>query len=219
VFDFQQDPASFLNQGRMATYVGANAVTFKGPAVRVAVSDPAAQTLGTIWAKSVPDAPQMPGVVSHTFGKGRVVYLAAGFDAAYYLYAYPYQRLILKQSIEWAASAPPPVTIEAPMCVQSTVMRQTTESGERLVVHLFNDLNTTAHHALPVDDVPLREETVPIHDIRVTFRGVSRPRHVHLEPGGLACDLSAETDGVSVVVPRLDVHSMVVAELESTVSP
>ena len=50
------------------------------------------------------------------------------------------------------------------MCVHSTVMRQT-KDGERLVVHLFNDLNTTAHHALPNDDVPLREEIVPIHDI------------------------------------------------------
>ena len=40
---------------------------------------------------------------------------------------------------------------------------------ERLVVHLFSDLNTTAHHALPGDDVPLREEVVPIHDIQVTF--------------------------------------------------
>lgn len=53
------------------------------------------------------------------------------------------------------------------MCVHATVMRQTTTDGERLVVHLFNDLNMPADHALPVDDVPLREESVPIHDIRV----------------------------------------------------
>ncbi len=224
VFDFQQDvdavtrtlgaSGSLSARERMATYVGFNAVTFKGPAVRVAVSTPEAQTLGTIWPKSVPDAPRMPGVVSHTFGKGRVAYLAAGLDAAYYLYPYPYQRLILRQAIEWAASAPPPVMVEAPMCVHSTVMRQTTESGERLIVHLFNDLNTTAHHALPVDDVPLREETVPIHDIRVTFRNGLRIQRVHLEPAGLECEISADVDWVSVIVPRLDVHTMVVAECE-----
>ena len=40
VFDFRQDPASFLNEGRMKTYVGDQPVTFKGPAVRVALNDP-----------------------------------------------------------------------------------------------------------------------------------------------------------------------------------
>jgi hypothetical protein len=88
-------------------------------------------------------------------------------------------------------------------------MRQT-KDGERLVVHLFNDLNTTAHHALPIDDVPLREETVPVRDIGVTFGPGYRVRRVHLEPGGK--DLAVT--GGRVVVPRLDVHAMVVAELE-----
>jgi hypothetical protein len=155
----------------------------------------------------------MPGVVAHTFGKGRVVYLAAGFDAAYYLYPYPYQRLVLRQAIDWTASAPPPVTVEAPMCVHATVMRQTTESGDRLVVHLFNDLNTTAHHALPVDDVPLREETVPIHGIRVRFGPEYRVTRVTVQPEGRVLDLAAGEDGTTVTVPSLEVHAMVVAEL------
>ena len=82
VFDFRQT-SSFLNQGRMQAYVGDNPVTFKGPAVRVATKafgpghrdDP-----GQIGGR----APLMPGVVTHSYGKGRVVYFAAGFDAAYY---------------------------------------------------------------------------------------------------------------------------------------
>jgi hypothetical protein len=160
----------------------------------------------------------MPGVVTHTHGKGNVVYFAAGFDSAYYLYAYPYQRLALKHAIGWAASAPPPVTVEAPMCVHATIMRQTKqdkEGAERLVVHLFSDLNTTAHHALPNDDVPLREEVIPIHDIRVKFGRDYRFRHVHLEPEGRNLEMIKSPDGVGVVVPRLDVHSMVIAELET----
>jgi hypothetical protein len=44
------------------------------------------------------------------------------------------------------------------MCVHSTLMRQSKEHSERLIVHLFNDLNTTAFRALPNDDIPLREE-------------------------------------------------------------
>jgi len=83
------------------------------------------------------------------------------------------------------------------------------------LVHLFNDLNTTAHHALPVDDVPLREEVVPIHDIRLTFAPSYRFSRVHLEPGGQTLKVEKTATGSSVVVPRLDVHSIVVGELES----
>src|SRR5207244_5346272 len=35
IFDFKQDAASILNQGRMKTYVGDQPVTFKGPAVGI----------------------------------------------------------------------------------------------------------------------------------------------------------------------------------------
>jgi hypothetical protein len=117
VFDYHQDAASFLNQGRMRDYVGEDNVLFKGPAVRVSVRDRAARTLGTLRSRTGdnPAAREIPAVVARSHGKGRVVYLAAGFDAANYLYAYPYQRLLLAGAVRWAASAPPPVEIEAPM--------------------------------------------------------------------------------------------------------
>jgi hypothetical protein len=214
VFDFKQDTTSVLNQGRMKVYVGEETVTFKGAALRVAVSDRAAKVLGTLRARSVAGAPELPAVVSRSHGKGRVVYFAAGFDAAYYLYAYPYQRLALRHAITWAAPEPPPVVVEAPMCVHSTVMRQTKGGAGRLIVHLFSDLNTTAQHALPVDDVPLREEVVPVHDIRVTFAPRYRLRKVSIEPEGKELEMKKTADGTSVTLSRLDVHVMVVAELE-----
>ncbi len=216
VFDFKQDTASFLNQGRMKTYVGDDLVTFKGPAVRVAPQG-GAQVVGSLVAKSVAGAPMFPGVVTHEYGSGKVVYLAGGFDAAYYLYAYPYERLILRESILWSAASSPPLLVQAPMCVHSTLLRQeksNSSGNERLIVHLFNDLNSTAHHALPQDDVPLREETVPIHDIRVTFAPGYRLKRIRLEPEGRDLAPSRSPQGTTVVVPRLDVHSMVVGELE-----
>lgn len=212
VFDFKQDPASLLNQGRMKTYVGDQSVTFKGAALKVVSKDPSARVLATLRPKSIEGAPAFPAVISRSYGKGRVVYFSAGLDAGYYLYAYPYQRLALRHAIDWAASAPQPVRVEAPMCVHASLMRQT-KAGERLVLHLFNDLNTTAHHALPADDVPLREETVPIHDIQVTFAPSYRLGKVHLEPEGKVLPVKKTPQGSAVTVPRLDVHSMVVAEL------
>jgi Trehalose utilisation len=213
IFDFKQDTASILNQGKMKTYVGEESVTFKGAAVKVAVKSDAAKILGKLRART-PGAVDIPGVVANTYGKGRVVYFAAGFDSAYYLYAYPYQRLALKHAIEWAASAPSPLKVDAPMCVHSTFMRQSKAGAERLIVHLFNDLNTTAHHAFPNDDVPLREEVVPIRDIEITFAPQYRIRSIRLEPEGKALPMRKTDAGVTVTVPRLDVHSMVVAELD-----
>jgi hypothetical protein len=213
VFDFKQDPSGLLNEGKMRTYVGEQSVTFKGPAVRVGLKDKNARILGTLRARSVPGAADFPGVISRSYGKGRVVYFAAGFDSGYYLYAYPYQRLALRHAITWAASAPQPVVVDGPMCVHTTIMRQRKDGAERLIVHLYSDLNTTAFHALPRDDVPLREEVVPIHDIKVTFRSEYRIRRIHLEPEGKDLEIRKTADGYGVIVPRLDVHAMLVAEL------
>lgn len=215
VFDFRQDVSSFLNRGRMKTYVGGQPVTFKGPAVRVAPKGEAAKICGTLRVKSAAAGAAFPGVLRHEHGKGRVVFLAAGFDAAYYLYAYPYQRLILRHAITEAASAPPPLTVEAPMCVHATLMRQTKGDSQRLLVHLFNDLNSTAFHARPDEDVPLREEVVPIHDIRITFQPGYRFRRIHVEPEGKDLEMRKTAQGTCVTVPRLDVHSIVVGELEA----
>jgi hypothetical protein len=73
-------------------------------------------------------------------------------------------------------------------------------------------VNTTAFHGLPNDDVPLREETLPIHDIKLTFRGY-HIKSITQQPEGKTLELVEEGEVVSVVVPRIDVHSIVVAEL------
>ena len=151
-------------------------------------------------------------MILNRYGKGRTVFLAAGIDSAYYLYAYPYQRIMLAQAIRWAARTPPPVSVQAPMCVHSSVFRQQ-KNGERLVVHLYNDVNTTGGRAFPKDDAPLREETLPIHNIRVRFENDAIDR-VHLEPAGVPLPIQRHGNALEVTVPTLKIHSMVVAELE-----
>ncbi len=211
VWDFARTADSPLESDKLRELVGARHVLFKGPAVRVQPAD-GAKILGTITPPSGEGkAEPLPAIVSRTFGSGRVLYFAAGMDAANYLYSFPYHRVLLRNAITSVAATPPPITVEAPMCVQSTFMRQR-KDGERLIVHLYNDVNTTANRARPEDDVPLREETIPIHDIRVAFRGY-RLGKVMLQPENLELPARAEGDVVRVTVPKLDVHSMVVAEL------
>lgn len=182
--------------------------SFKGPLVKMSHARPPMQRAMIMFPEG---RDPIPAVVMGEQGKGRVVYMAAGFDAANYSYGYPYQRILFSQAIKWAARDAAPVAIEAPMCIQSTVFRQKDAEGERLVVHLFNGINTTSNHGLPETDVPLREEIVPVGGIKVLLHKLA-PKRVHLEPEGIELAPVHLGDWTAVSVPPLAVHSMVVVE-------
>ncbi len=211
IFDFRRaGKHEMLDTPALVELVGDGPACFKGQAVAVS-AEPDARVIGTITSREAGAQP-LPSVVVRSYGKGKVAYLAAGFDSAYYLYPYPYQRHVLAQAIRWVAPEQPRIAVQAPMCVHSTFCRQTLR-GERLIVQLYNDLNSVGNHAKPDDDVPLREEVVPIHDIKVTFRDYNISR-IHLEPEGKALTPVKTKDGLQVTVPKLDIHSMVIAELK-----
>ncbi|QVL34262.1 ThuA domain-containing protein [Telmatocola sphagniphila] len=214
IFDFRILD-SWLMSGQLTQYLDNEPVTFKGPAVRVKPHS-GTKILATLQVKDDPRPEPFPAIISREYGKGRVVYFPAGIDAGYYLYSYPYQRLLLGNAIRWAAGQiAQPVVVKAPLCVQSTVMRQTHPMQNRLIVHLYNDVNTTGGKAFPNDDVPLREEVLPIHDIEVRFRKDYKLGKIRLEPEGIELEKLETAEGVSVIVPKLMIHSMVVAELNS----
>lgn len=200
----EQHQHPILRDPALRRLVPGNATIFRGPLT--SVTSPAAGELAWSMLPEGSSGAPLPAGVCRSVGKGRVVYLAAALDAALWSYAYPYQRVLLARAIEWAARVPPPVRVSAPLCVQATVFTQ----GDRVVVHLFNGVNTSAHHGQPGTDVPLREEVLPIHDVRVRFaRGA--PRRCWLQPEGKELPVRQAGAHWEVMVPRLDVHSMVVA--------
>ena len=212
IFDFRPAKHPMFNPSKTAEYIPTGSVCFKGQAVAVSaqVGKDGGTAMGTIASRDE-GAIALPAGMCRVYGKGHVVYMAAGFDSAYYLYPYPYYRMLLEGAIRWAAESEPPIVVEAPRCVHSTFTRQS-KQGERLVVHLLNDFNSTANHAKPEDDVPLREEVVPIYGIKVTFKDYGIKR-VHLEPEGVDLPMTKSGNDVTVSVPKLMIHSMVVAEL------
>jgi len=212
VWDFKRGAMpGFLASPRLTTLIGQSAVTFKGAAVMVNPK-PAARVLATVQPKDAAKGEAIPAVVEHALGAGRVVYFAAGIDAAHYALSYPYYRIVLAEAMRHAAAEPPPVEVTAPMCVHAVAMRQQ-KNGERLVVHLFNDISTTAGHGHPAEEVPLREEVLPIHDIRIRFHRRDI-KSIHLEPGAFPLEMVKVDKGIEVRVPKLAIHSMVVAELQ-----
>ena len=215
IYSYRNEQGSIIDQGLMKLYVGSDPVTFKGSAAQVALTTNTTtnKAIGTIQAQGVTGAPVLPGVVTNEVGKGRVVYFAGAFDAGYYLYPYPYQRLMMASSIRWAANAPETVKVDAPMCVHSQVFRQD-KDGQRIVVNLFSDLNTSGDHARAEDDIPLREEVVPIPNIKVTFGPEYNITGIKAQPNNLDLPITKTADGShQVTLPQLDVHQFIVAEL------
>ncbi len=118
----------------------------------------------------------------------------------------------LARAVTWAAGESPPVRVVAPKCVQATYCERATESGKRqLVIHLLNNVNTPADHGFLATDVPLREESLPIHDIRVAV-GTSDYSRWTVQPAGH--DPRVERDGATTAIrlPPLDVHSPLVGD-------
>jgi hypothetical protein len=210
IHSFRRAAHPVTQHPKLDEYLGQREVTFKGAVVTVEPLDKSGCVIATLNPPETKDE-MIPAILARSFGRGKVVYLPASLDSAYYLYAYPYERILLGQAMRWAAAESFPIKVEAPMCVQTTFFRQKTQ-GERVIVHLFNKINSTAQGAFANDDVPLREESVPVHGIRLRFEGYKFKR-IHLEPDGM--DLVPSQEGGSVVVglPPLVIHYLVVGEL------
>jgi Trehalose utilisation len=199
-----------VRDDRLSRLVPHKSVNFRGPLV--AVSEPKqADEVAVRMRPEGMNGPPLPAAVLRRFGEGRVAYFAAAVDAALWTYAYPYQRRLLARALEWAARSPAPVSVAAPMCVQATYWMQKDGDNRRMIVHLFNGVNTAANHGLPASEVPLREEVVPIHGIEVRIHKEA-PKRFRCEPGGKVIEARQDGGDVVVAMPPLEIHTMLVGE-------
>ncbi len=154
--------------------------------------------------------PEWPFMVLNQAGHGRSVYFAEDIGQAYFIAPYQYQRRLISNAVRWAAAGnKPPVEVNAPLCVQAAFYVQ--DAGKRTIVHLLNEVNTTANRAIPENNPSEREETLPIADIKVAFAN-QKVNRAFQEPEHRLLPIKRTADGVEVTVPRLEVHSMVVFE-------
>jgi hypothetical protein len=134
-----------------------------------------------------------PSIVLNTYGKGKAVYFPSRIDAVYAANNNPDSRKLLANAVRWAAGDPL-LKIEAPSCIETTLYQQANKS--RTIVHLVN--------AQPTED------TIPVLDIRVHWRCSKQIASVYLAPERSELDIQKSGDIVSVTVPRVDYHAMVV---------
>jgi hypothetical protein len=200
---------AIFDDDKLRELIPTKVATFKGP--QSLVSEPA--NASEVVARYVPEGsknPPHPAIILRQLEHGRVAYLPAAIDAALWSYAYPYQRRLFARLLHWAARTPNPITVKAPMCVQASSYKQDHADGERLVIHLMNTLNTTANHGLPSVEVPLREETIPIHDIEITLHNTPY-KTFHLEPNHTPLEATHSNNELTIKIPRLELHAILVA--------
>lgn len=152
---------------------------------------------------------EWPLISLNQVGQGQSVYLAADVGQAYFIAPYQFERKLITNSVRFAArNNPAPVMVEAPLCVQAAFYTQ--NGGKRTVVHLLNEVNTSANRALPENNPSQREEIIPVSGIRITL--AADATSAYLEPEHKALEMKKGPEGVTVTVPSLNVHSMVVFE-------
>ncbi len=153
---------------------------------------------------------EWPFIVLNQAGSGRSAYFAADIGQAYFIAPYQYQRRLISNAVRWAAAAAqPPIRVSAPLCVQAAFYTQ--NDGRRKIVHLLNEVNTSANRAIPENNPSQREETLPISDITLLLTE-SHIASAFEEPGHRPLPLKNTDKGVEVTLPRLNVHSMIVFE-------
>jgi len=183
---------------------GGDRLNYIGWATNVEV-DKTATVLGTRLGPN-----SWPVMVLNSVEKGRSAYIAADLGQAYFLAPYQYERRMITNAVRWAAAEnQSPVKVEAPLCVQAAFYTQ--NDGKRTVVHLLNEMNTSAGRALPENNPPQREDTVPVRNIVVTLTGTNAGSAFQ-EPGHIALQVYPVANGVQVTVPEVAIHSMVVFE-------
>ncbi len=153
---------------------------------------------------------EWPFIAINETNPGRSVYFACDIGQAYFIAPYHYQGRLISNAVRWAAKdAPPPFEIDAPLAVQAAFYTQ--NNGQRTIVHLLNELNSTANRALPENNPSMRMEVIPIHDIRITVTAM-KPNKAFLVPGRELLKINQTAKGAEVTVPRIRTHAMVVFE-------
>jgi hypothetical protein len=198
---FRHDTPNYLN------YIGITAEVEVNPGTQIVAwqGKEAQKALTT----GKPEADLWPFLLLNERGKGRVAYFAGDPAQAYFLAPYTYERRLLTNALRWAAGdAQPPVEVQAPLCVQAAFYEQ--HGGKRLIVHLLNEINTSAGRALPEGDPPVREEIIPLTGITLSTKG--RWVKAMLQPEGQALKIESSAGVTRIHVPQLKLHSMVVLE-------
>ena len=139
----------------------------------------------------------------NSFGKGKAAAVYGPVASIYFRSHHPWLREFIG-SLAADVFPDPTVQIDGPFCLD--VALRTTRDG-RLSVHLLNTAN------MPVPDrYGFTDFIPPLENVRVTIKLPAKPRSVSWVPDGGALDWSWSGGRLTVTIPRLKIHGVVVIE-------
>lgn len=141
-----------------------------------------------------------PAIVSHSYGQGSSMYVAAPIESAYWRTGSPWLRTLYLNVLNLLYPEPK-VKVEAPLSVEVNVMRQ----PDRAVVHLTNVREEKA-----AGSKTFVEEIVPAKHIEVVMK--TSAERVYVIPGGAELPFTKEGDRIRCTVPEIGLHAAIVVE-------
>ncbi len=148
-----------------------------------------------------------PAALTHTFGKGRVVYFAGDVTGDYGSFGDPSLRKLLRNAVLWANDGPLPIETDAPLAVEVRCYRQ----GGRYLVHLMNYLTSQLRNWPNVGGAAA-EDTIPVRDVAVRLRMGRSPSLAHLASSKQAVPIEYNNGLASMRVAKLEVFDILVVE-------
>jgi hypothetical protein len=150
----------------------------------------------TRYASILTDPPgiatDLPSIVFHRFGKGRVIYTAGVIES----WEHDSQRAIVARLLRMLATRPYWVETDVPKSVEVTLFRQ--EDRKRFVANVIN-----YQQELP---------NIPVHDLKLSIRMDGRPpRAVRMLPDGEDLPFTKTGDRAEFTLPVLKDFAMVEA--------
>lgn len=149
-----------------------------------------------------------PMITLNKFGKGKVAYIACDVFSSYILK----NQWIIKHIIKNILNIILPeklVEVDAPAGVEVVLAEQ----GGKKLIHLINHYGERPFSPWPFgDNNALTENIIPIHDIMVKVKCEENPIKIKLEPEGRELEWKRDGEMITILVPKLEIHSCIVIE-------
>lgn len=146
----------------------------------------------------------IPGAFCHTIGAGRVVYFPWDLARIYWEVLNLDHGKLLANAVRWATESEPSVSVTGPGLLDVTDWKQ----EDARVIHLVNLTNPMTMRGSYHELIPLGEQSV-----RVRLEEGRQPERVRLLKAEHACSFGWNPPDVSLQVPEVLDHEVVVIEL------
>lgn len=215
-FDSDKAPARRLPaDGLMTSWGTVQKIAVKGAEVLARIvypyAEPTAQRFVNIMVNPPAVKSDWPACTVNRYGKGKAFYFVGGIDRDYLKLSFAELRFLIADAVRAAAREPLPLEVKAPVSVEVNAY----ELDKQLVVHLVN-FQPEVGKSLAFGGFESRhlvQEILPVYELEVRVRGLKGVKGVEQQPEGKALSHRDEGGVLTIKVPRLDCHSMVVINL------